>query len=353
MNVGLARATASEWVLTHAGIEAGFKGAYFSGSIVGLPHDVPLAATSDIDVVVVTEGDEPPKKLGKFVYRGALLEITYLSWNQLASMEEVLASYHLAGSFRMNTIIADPTGHLGKLQAEVSRRFAELPWVRRRCENARQRIEDGLRAIDTAAPLHDKVTAWLFPTGVTTHVLLVAALRNPTVRRRYLAARDVLREYGHAEFYEDLLQLLGCARLTAPRVQRHLDELARTFDAAAAVAKTPFFFRTDITAAARPIAIDGSRELIRSGCHREAMFWIVATFARCHQILSADAPPAVRQAHVPAFEAVIADLCIASNDDLLRRADDVMRFLPRLWEKAEAIMSANPDIAAKPPIDPA
>jgi hypothetical protein len=29
------------------------------------------------------------------------------------------------------------------------------------------------------------LNAWLFPTGVTCHVLLVAALRNPTVRLRY------------------------------------------------------------------------------------------------------------------------------------------------------------------------
>jgi hypothetical protein len=93
----------------------------------------------------------------------------------------------------------------------VSHHFAEQVWVRRRCKNARQRIENGLRAIDTSAAWHDQVTAWLFPTGVTTHVLLIAALRNPTVLLRYLAARDVLSDYGHASLYPDLLTLLGCA----------------------------------------------------------------------------------------------------------------------------------------------
>lgn len=110
------------------------------------------------------------------------------------------------------------------------------------------------------------------PTSVTTHVLLVAALRNPTVRLRYLAARDVLADYGQVGLYPELLRLLGCAQLTRQRVQQHLRELTRTFDAAAAVAKTPFFFSSDITALARPIAID-------------------ATFARCHKILAADAEP--------------------------------------------------------------
>lgn len=322
-------------------------GAYFSGSTIGLPDDAELSPASDIDVVIVTALAEPPLKLGKFVYRGALMEGTYISWNQLSSAEEVLANYHLAGSFRANAIIADPTGELHKLQSEVSRRFAERTWVRRRCENARQRVERGLRALDMSAPLHERVMGWLFPTGVTTHVLLVAALRNPTVRLRYLAVRDVLAEYGRAGLYPELLELLGCAHLTPQRVEQHLDGLARTFDAAAAAAKTPFFFSTDITAAARPIAIDGSRELIRAGFHREAVFWIAATYTRCHSILAADAPPELQRKLAPDFEAIVADLGIASADDFLRRAEDVIRFLPRLWETAEAMMRENPDITGQ------
>ncbi len=326
MRVGSARTAAAEWVMQHASREAGFGGAYFSGSTIGLPDDAELSAASDIDVVIVTAEAEPPRKLGKFVYRGTLVEATYLSWSQLASAEEVLTSYHLAGSFRVDTIISDPTGYLRKLQTEVSRHFAELLWVRRRCENVRQKIENGLRGIDTSAPWHDQVMAWLFSTGVTTHVLLVAALRNPTVRRRYLAAREVLKEYGHSSLYPDLLNLLGCADLTPQRVEHHLDELARTFDAAAAVAKTPFFFSTDITSAARPIAIDGSRKLIHDGDHHEAVFWIVATFARCHKILAADASSDLQRELAPAFDAIVADLGITSTGDLIRRGEEVIQF---------------------------
>ncbi|MBW7462314.1 hypothetical protein K0U00_50510, partial [Paenibacillus sepulcri] len=107
-------------------------------------------------------------------------------------------------------IIADPTGYLRSLQIQVSRQFAERKWVLRRCVNAREKIENGLNSFNTAAPLHDQVTSWLFPTGITTHVLLVAALRNPTVRLRYLAARGVLEEYGHSGLYAELMELLGC-----------------------------------------------------------------------------------------------------------------------------------------------
>lgn len=340
MRVGTARSAAAQWVAEHAGTDPGFRGAYFSGSTVGLPDDAELPPSSDVDIVVVRAEDGPPAKPGKLRFRGALLEISHLSWAELSSADDVLSSYHLAGSFRRDTTIADPTGRLRTLHADISRRFAEPAWVRRRCEDARHRIESRLAAFDPSAPFHEQVTGWLFPTGVTTHVLLVAALCNPTVRLRYVAAREVLAAYGHDRLYPDLLELLGCARLSARVVRHHLDELADTFDTTARVARTPFFFSSDITAQARPIAIDGSRFLIARGDHRESVFWIVATFARCHTILAADAPE-LHAAHAPAFRALVADLGITSTDDLLRRAEDVGRFLPRLWRTAEAILDKS------------
>jgi hypothetical protein len=140
--------------------------------------------------------------------------------------------------------------------------------------------------------------------------------------------------------------LLGCVDLTSSRVEQHLTNLEHTFDAAAAAAKTPFFFSSDITAVSRPVAIDGSRELIRAGNHLEAIFWIVATFARCHKILAADAPY-LQHAHTPAFHEILADLGITSTDTLIHRARDVIQFLPRLWETTEAILAANPAIVDK------
>jgi len=137
----------------------------------------------------------------------------------------------------------------------------------------------------------------------------------------------------------------GFATYHEARAERHehLDELARTFDAADAVAKTLYRFRSDISAAARPIAIDGSRELIQAGNHREAVFWIVATFARCHTILALDAPE-LQRAHAPAFDAVVADLGIHSSD-LRSRGEAVINFFPRLWETAEDIMSVRASLA--------
>ncbi|MEG6590270.1 hypothetical protein [Paenibacillus barengoltzii] len=138
--------------------------------------------------------------------------------------------------------------------------------------------------------LQNQVLGWLFPTGVTTHVLLTAALRNPTIRLRYLRAREVLEAYGHREVYAELLQLLGCTQLTARRTEAHLKVLERTFDTAAADT------------------------------------------------------PEEGQRLAPDFHALLSDLGVGTPEALFQRADNVLRYLPRLMTVARSIVEANPDI---------
>ncbi len=123
-----------------------------------------------------------------------------------------------------------------------------------------------------------------------------------------------------------------------PNAQREF-----TFDATVEAARTPFFFSGDITAAARPVVIDGSRRLIDDGDHREAVFWTIVTFARCHTILAVDAPER-HQALLPALRDALADLGINGAADIARRADRTLHYLPRLWQTTETIMAANPGI---------
>lgn len=341
MLVSAARSAAIDWVARHARGEEGFWGSYFSGSTVGKPGSAELAPGSDVDVVIVTAGEIPEPKIGKVAYRDALLDVTHLPRESFSSPEAVLSSYHLAGGLRTDSIIDDAAGELRALQREVARRFADIEWVRRRAREAYLKAEAGLRGIDPAAAWPDQVTAWLFGTGVLTHVVLSAAMRNPTIRLRYLAAGEVLAEFGEPALYEELLDLLGCADLGPDAVLRHHENLARTFDRTAAVARTPFFFSSDITPAARAVAVDGIREVIDRGKHREAVFWMVATYARCHKILLVDGTPGLRRELVPAFDDLLGDLKIGSTADLVDRAGVALRFMPALWRVAESMMSAG------------
>ncbi len=343
MIVRQAKEIARQWVLEEGVQTPGIVGAYFNGTVTALPAEAELPPTSDLDLMLVLDGPEPPVKPGKFSYQGVMLEVSYLPAEQVRSAEYVLGQYHLAGSFRYPSVILDPTGRLTDLNTAVGRDFARREWVVRRCQHARDRILSNLESIRADAPFPDQVTAWLFATGVTTHLPLVAGLQNPTVRTRYLAARTLLAQYGKLDFYEELLELLGCATVSQNQARRHLAAMTEAFDAAIPVVRTPFFFAADLSQDARPVAIDGSRDLIERGDHREAVFWLVATYARCQHVFLADAP-ALAEQFAPGFAALVGDLGIHSFADLRQRAVQARGFLPRLWSETEAIIAANPDV---------
>jgi hypothetical protein len=344
MRVGDAKEIARQWVTEHAVTMSGFAGAFFHGSVLSLADDAELSPSSDLDVMVVHAAAEPPPKPGKFAFRGVLLEVSSLSKDELRSPEQILGRYQLAGSFRRPGIILDPSGRLTEVAAVVAAEFAQRRWVERRCGDARDNVLRHLRARRGSDPFHDQVTAWLFGTGVLTHVLLVAGLRNPTVRKRYAAARELLVDYGRTDFYEPLLEPLGCAQMSPEQVEHHLAALADAFDAAKTVIETPFFFAADISDVARPIAIDGCRELIVQGLHREAVFWLTATYARCQKVLHHDGTPALYERHDAGIRQLLDDLGIASLTDLRTRSERVEAFLPAVWEVAMEIMAANPEI---------
>jgi hypothetical protein len=348
MLVSHAKALARQWIVEAAEQSPGLYGAFSHGSANWLPDNASLDPGSDLDLILVVAPPLPESKPGKLRYNGLLLDVSYLSRDELLAAEQILGNYQLAGSFQAASILFDRSGHLATIQAAVAREYTSRRWVIQRCEHARDKVLANLQGLDAPAAFHEQVTAWLFAAGVATHILLVAGLKNPTVRRRYLAVRELLAEYRHQDLYPQLLDLLGCRRLSQERVAEHLAALAQVFDVAKTVIKTPFFFASDISDAARPIAIDGSRALIQRGDHREALFWIVATYSRCQQVLAHDAPRAVQQHFDPGYRRLLADLGISDPADLRQRGDAIKRFLPQLWETAMAIVAANPGIHDAP-----
>ena len=338
MNVKKAKQIATEWISQVSTELPTFHSAYLAGSIVYREDHSKLPKSSDLDVLIILNQADIPMKPGKIVYQGVLLDVTYLPWAQFQNSERILGSYHLANSLKSKMILSDPTGELQKIQAKVADLFPKRMWVEARCEDALERITNNLDSHSNKTQWADQVMAWLFAAGVMTHVLLVADLQNPTVRLRYLNVKKLLRTYDLDHVYEELLDFLGCRELSSDRISSHLNQLETTFDAAVSIAKTPLFFSSDITKEARSIAIDGSCELIKAGSHREAVFWMVATYARCHQIFALDAPKLL---HMPGFNSLLADLGITSTDDLDKRVAEIREYLPNLKKYAEAIMSQN------------
>lgn len=343
MLVSEAKERARQWVADEGNKLPGFMGAYLTGSTTWLAEGGELPAASDVDVHIALDASEAPLKLGKFVYRDVLLEVSFTTVDRLGSAEEILANHQVAGAFRTPNVIADPSGRLTELQAAVSSDFANRDWVQKRCESASNHVRRYASAMNESLPHHEQATIWAFAVGCMTHVLLVAGLKNPTVRKRYLAVRELLAQYDRLDFYDTLLEPLGCAGLSADQVERHLPALEAAFDAAARALTTPLFFASDISADARHIAIDGSRELIARGDHREAVFWLVATYARCQKVLTDDAPTE-HATHQAGFDDLLRDLGITSFGDFEEHVAQVEALLPSVSEVAADIMTANPEI---------
>lgn len=347
MKVEKARAIAVAWVLEAAATTLGYVGAWIAGSVAYMPAGAHLPTGSDVDIAIVLDRPDLPAKPGKFHYRGILFEATYLTTGALQPLERLLADYHVGNSLwgggSGENIIDDPSGMIRATQDALRPTFANEAHVIRRCESVRQRVASGLAFMPENAAFHEHLLAWVFPTGVLCHLPLVAALENPTVRRRYVAARGVLMRYNFDSAYEALLHALGCNAMTHAQVSHHLQRLEVTFDAAAKTSLTDLPFATDISPAARTIAIDGSQAMIDAGDHREAVFWIVVTFARCHAVLSLNAP-ATGERLYPDFLALCSDLGVETIALLRTRAAETTRRLPSMWDIALDIIKKNPGI---------
>jgi len=106
MNIREAKKIARQWVQQEASQQTGFQGAFYHGSVNWLADDAILPSTSDLDIMLIFD-EPPPMKLGKFVYQGLMLEVSYLSWEDLSTPEQVLGQHHMAGSFQGPSIIVD------------------------------------------------------------------------------------------------------------------------------------------------------------------------------------------------------------------------------------------------------
>lgn len=339
MTVREARVIAREWAERYGSGFPGYCGAYLSGSFLQAAEDEVWPETSDIDIVIVINKEPPEIKPGKFLCGGVLLEVSLIRKEEYASLEHILSTHYLAYALHMDGILADPEGYLEPLHLEVKEQYAREIWVRRRCRSFIDHIQASIASFNTGAPFHEQVTGWLFPTGITTFPILAAALENCTVRKRYTAARTVLETYGLTDFYPPLTRLLTGDDFNALSLPDHLHELETTFDLAANTRgpSAHYPFRSDISFSSRPVALGGSRALIESAYPMEAVFWMAATFARCHAILSMDAP-ALHQERLPKFQAFMASLGITGTGAMVRRNEALLAFLPEVERIADAII---------------
>jgi len=340
MKVSEAKSIAREWVFTSNANCDNISGAFYHGSVNWTSDEAILDPGSDLDLILVTK--QLPPEPTKILHRDIILDISYIHDQDIQNADQVLEKYYLAGDFRNDNIIVDKTSRLSAIQKEVGKEFSKKDRVIGRCESAKANVINFIRQFDDSSLLSAQTTSWLFARGVMTHILLVAGLKNPTVRRRYVDTKNLLSEYDLQDFYEQVLQIAGFAQINPQTAKIHLQKLDKAFDLAASVIKTPYRFAGDIKASTKPIAIGGSVELIRTGYHRESMFWICATFSRCMDVIIRDATKKDQvEENMDNFKLLLSDVGISSPEDFTRSNQVALNFLSRVWDVAINIIDTR------------
>jgi hypothetical protein len=327
---------ARAYLADHRDAIPGYRGAFIAGSVAQLEHDAPVPPGSDVDVMIVAD---EAGALGKTFADGNLvIEGTLLDAATVLDPDAVLRDYHLAPGIAHARIIDDPDGDIARVQAAVQARYADPDTIRARLNHvesrARATLASALPAATEDRPEPDRVNAWLFGTGQLAHLVLVAALENPTIRTRYVRAGEVLARHGEDVASERLLRLARVNRLRRPAVEALARELDGLLVATGPVAdNSGWRFASDIATPMRPLVMDGIRAMIHDGRHREAMFPLAMTWLRCVQLLAHEDAPTI-----PSLAPLRDALRIPTDDALHAAVAESTATIPEIRALAERIL---------------
>lgn len=344
MNIGAAKAIARQWLAEEWEGTPGFLGAIYCGSTNWKADETEYVPPSDIDILIWVDGES--RTLERLYRDGVILQPSVVPYSQLSRTPEgILSDFRIASHFSVPSIIADPTGHLTMLQRAIAPEYARRPWVRARCERVRTRIDEILDTWLTPDLATDafwmQVMDFYYAVFILSEIVPVADLRDPTVRKAFVLSREILAKQGRLDLQEALFVLLGCQHLSRADVEAHFAVYESAFDQASAFVHTPFFFSADVSAAARPVSVGGVREIIDSGFHREAMFWMVFIYSVAVKVMQTDGPSAEKVAHLAQYRQQMADLGLCTKEDISARVAQLKALTPAFMEVAEQIMNNN------------
>jgi len=130
ITVGQAKRIAQEWVEAEAPNIPNFRGAVLMGSILWKDDDTLHPATSDVDVKILLDIDDPKQieKQGLFQqyrsYKGITLETIFSPFAEYNTPEQILADFIHAAHFSVPNILSDPSGDLSKIQKAIAAQYA-------------------------------------------------------------------------------------------------------------------------------------------------------------------------------------------------------------------------------------
>lgn len=349
MNVDQAIQRARAWVEQQSASIPGFHGAFLAGSLTRMSPDAPLEPWRDVDVVVVTTA--PGSVMGdrlELSLDGIIIECGVLSDESFRSAEDILSSAEHADNMAAGVILADPTGSLRRLHAQVASEYTRRKWVQARCDSRKAYI--GRRMVSAREALAADNFPAVFMHFYVAMSLLVGLIAQAdakplTLRRGFVLSGELLEAWGRKDLHEEALELLGSARLSREDVERFLSHFDEAFDLAVRVKRQPVHYDFKFREHLRPYYVDGTREMLREGRHREAVYWIIGYCYQAWLVLLNDAPEALQQPHLERLALFFEQLDVLPTSDWGARLDRLQNVFTRFSEAIDERIRTQPGLA--------
>jgi hypothetical protein len=226
----------------------------------------------------------------------------------------------------------------------VAKEFARRRWVVARSDYEKKRALGHLEQLSQAdSPFEALLQLWWYASFLS-GLVAVASLKLPTHRKALVLMKELLRSQDRLDLHEGLLTVLGYADMSPEKVEFYLQECTVAFDRAVAVKRRPSFWGFKLRPHIRPYAIDGAREMIDEGLHREAMYWIEAFFVIALAAIQSDAPEEEKPHFQATFGRLLSDLGLTTPDDWASRLRQAGSLADEVFKVADDIVEHNPQV---------
>jgi len=355
MNAKQAKHIARGWVETNLDQWPGLRAAHLVGGITSMADDAPFPASKDLDVhLVFDEGSPALQPTGPFQnmievsHGGISIEAGIKSAAEYASPEVVLANPEIAHHLMLDTLLYDPSGLLGDLQAPVRREYPRRRWVLARVEHERTGLAGALELLPMARQMSGaagELNILGYSTTFLAATLCVATLNPPRMGgRMFVRTRQLLAEYDRLDLHDDALALLGVRDATPALVEDLLQEAAATFDLAVPIRKTPSPFGHKLHAHLRPYFVDACRSMIAAGDHREALAWVTPYHIATTDVMLVDGPETERPLYEERRARFLQTLGFDTAEARAARFAQANRLYDQVFALAAEIIAKHPRI---------
>jgi hypothetical protein len=343
MNVGQVIELAREWVEIYGSKIPGFCGAHLMGGLNFNPKDSPFPSYRDVDLnILLRDGDG--WDVHDLSYKGLILEYGSVNIEAYKSAEIVLSDPRLASNLAVNSILSDPMGILASLHKTVALEYPHRKWVLARCDSAKSAAKDSLNELSqSSSPIYGFSNLGLLIFDLS-GLIAIAGLKPPTNRRSLVLAKEVLETWGQTDLHEEILKVYGSAHFSKPEVEAYLPICAIAFDKAVEVKQTAVPYGYKLHSQVKPYFIDGAKEMIDEGHHREALIWIAAGILISTNAILVDAQEDEKPMFLANAYQLLSDIQLITPEDIESRIQQARALTDHVFKIADTIVSQNSEI---------